>query len=157
MSWLRPLVASFQSPNSISDQSTWNSWWTRRNWCRFLSEYWNLPLLVSFYQCSIIIHSSITDANLSKWQLTAYNTQKYKAMFTALSNAIENITDNSVFISSNTIRFDGIWTYLQGLLFNAEDYWKNKTMTLTIQFYNSTEHSPWKASRSTANKKIPAF
>ena len=41
--------------HSIPDQSTWDLWWTEWQWDRFFSKYLIFPLLVPFYQCSILI------------------------------------------------------------------------------------------------------
>jgi hypothetical protein len=47
--------------NFYTVQSMWDFWWAKWHCYRFLSEYFSLPLSVSFHQCPTLTHSSITD------------------------------------------------------------------------------------------------
>ena len=49
-------------PSSKPGQYVQNVWWAKWQWYRFVSQYFSFPLTVSFHQCSIHIHSSISDA-----------------------------------------------------------------------------------------------
>jgi len=50
-----------QRYNFYTVQSMWGLWWAKWHCYRFLSEYFSLPLSVSFHQCPTLTHSSITD------------------------------------------------------------------------------------------------
>lgn len=47
----------------------WDLWWTKWHWNRFLLENLSFPVSLSFHQCTIFMHLSVTSAFLS-YQLT---------------------------------------------------------------------------------------
>jgi len=53
---------------SVSGQAMWNLWWKQWQWDRFFSDCLHFPLLVSFHQCTVLIHPSLVLYNLSNWQ-----------------------------------------------------------------------------------------
>jgi hypothetical protein len=52
VSGLRRLVAAFHrgGPVSLQDQSMWDMWYIKRQWNRFLSEFFDFSLSVSFHR-----------------------------------------------------------------------------------------------------------
>jgi len=46
-------------PGSPSGQSLWNVRWIKWHWNRFLSNYFDLDLSVSFHKCTVLTHSFI--------------------------------------------------------------------------------------------------
>jgi hypothetical protein len=55
-------------PASIPGQFMYSQWWTKWQWDRFLSEYFDCPLSVSCYQY-LCIHLSLMLYNCSPWLL----------------------------------------------------------------------------------------
>jgi hypothetical protein len=55
------LVSQCWGLGSIPGQSMWNLLWSKWYYYTLLSEYFCFPLSLSVHQCSILIHSSITD------------------------------------------------------------------------------------------------
>jgi hypothetical protein len=62
--WLRRLIAglSRRMLSSILGYSVWDLRCTKWHSNKFFSEYCGFPLSLSIHQCSILIHSTITDA-----------------------------------------------------------------------------------------------
>jgi hypothetical protein len=78
--WLNHGSGNYQSacrrrgPGSVPGQSTWDQWWSKRQWDSFSLS--TPALSLPFHKSFIRIHSSITDAAKSS-QLTApWNTSK---------------------------------------------------------------------------------
>ena len=46
---------------SILGQSMWDLCWIKWHWHRFFCEYFGFGFSLSFYRCSIVIHSSVTN------------------------------------------------------------------------------------------------
>jgi hypothetical protein len=44
----------------------WDSWWTKWHWDRFFPEYFDFPLSISFYRCSITRKNEKKESSLSQ-------------------------------------------------------------------------------------------
>lgn len=79
--WHRESQSSYRgSPDSVTDWSMWDLWWTHWHWDRVSVRVFGFSLSVPFHQWCILIHLSQTLFKIESWQRRLNNMHTYSGV-----------------------------------------------------------------------------